>query len=108
MPKLVTDEGLEKHVLLGKGYALVLFFDYCSVPCDMFRKEWDTLPELLTGIELYEIEVAENPGISKEIGVLAIPTTILFLDGSVVSSYEGPYSREALVERVKIQIAKAR
>jgi thioredoxin-like negative regulator of GroEL len=108
MPKLLSDEGLEKYVLMGKGYALVLFFDYGSVPCDNFRKEWDALPGLLSGIGFYELEVAENPGISKEIGILAIPTTILFLSGTVISSYEGPYSRETLVERIKGEIGNAR
>lgn len=108
MPKLVTDEGLERYVLMGHGYSAVYFFDYCSVPCDMFRKEWDALPELLQGLPLYEIEVAENPNMSKSLGILAIPTVLLFLNGDIVASYEGPYSREAITERIKGELAKAR
>lgn len=104
----MTDEGLERNVLMGHGYSLVLFFDYCSVPCDLFRKEWNLLPDLISGIDFYELEVAENPGISKEIGIMAIPTTILFRDGVLIASYEGPYSKEALIERIQKDLAKPR
>lgn len=108
MPKRVNDEGLERHVLMGHGYSAVLFFDYYSVPCDVFMKEWKGLGALLPELPLFEIEVAENPSISREIGILAIPTTILFRDGTLLVSYEGPYSKAALAERLKNEMAKVR
>ncbi len=38
---------------------------------------------------------------------MAIPTTILFRDGVLISSYEGPYSKEALIERIQKDLSKA-
>ena len=39
---------------------------------------------------------------SEEFGIKAIPTTVVFRDGEKIAAYEGPYSREALIERITL------
>ena len=51
-------------------------------------------------IEFFRIDVTENPTITDELGVQAVPTLLVFRDGEEVARYEGPYSREALNERL--------
>ena len=45
-------------------------------------------------------DVTENPTITDELGVQAVPTLLVFRDGEEIARYEGPYSREALNERL--------
>lgn len=106
MVKRVSDEGLERFVLHGHGYAVVCFFDYGSVPCSHFKPEWAALDEMLPEVPFYEIDAQENPGISKELGVIAIPTVMLFWDGQIARTWEGPYSREALLEQLRSAMSK--
>jgi len=51
-------------------------------------------------IEFYRIDVTENPTVTDELGVQAVPTLLVFRDGEEIARYEGPYSREALNERL--------
>jgi thioredoxin-like negative regulator of GroEL len=104
--KLISDEGLDRYVLSGHGYAAVCFFDFTSEPCKKFRPEWLGLSELMPDLPVYELEAAENPGITRELGVLVAPTTVLFLDGTLLDRYEGPYTRQALMERIKRAMSK--
>lgn len=107
MRKQVSDEGLWRFVFEGKGYSLVLFFDYASVPCDAFRPDWNALSEMID-LPFYEIQACENPGITRELGVHCMPTTALFLNGSIVRVFEGPWKKEILAQRLKEELSKAR
>jgi len=66
-----------------------------------FRPELSAVSDMLDGkIEFFRIDVTENPTITDELGVQAVPTLLVFRDGEEVARYEGPYSREALNERL--------
>ena len=101
MVKDLNDQGLEERVLESEGLVAVAFLDCSSIPCDHFRPELDAVSDTLDGkIEVYKIDVSENPSITDELGVQAVPTLLVFRDGEEVARYEGPYSREALNERL--------
>jgi thioredoxin 1 len=106
MVKDVNDKGLEERVLEGEGLVAVGFLDFCSIPCDHFRPELEAISEMLEGkVEFYRIDVTENPTITGELGVQAVPTLLVFRDGEEIARYEGPYSREALNERLTTLMA---
>lgn len=106
MVKELTDQGLEERVLESDGLVAVAFLDYGSIPCDHFRPELDAVSDTLEGkIEFYKIDVSENPSITDELGVQAVPTLLVFRDGDEIGRYEGPYSREALGERLTALMA---
>src|SRR5262245_12629119 len=106
MVKDLNDQGLEERVLESDGLVAVAFLDYGSIPCDHFRPELDAVSDLLDGrIEFYKLDVSENPSITEDLGVQAVPTLLVFRDGEEVARYEGPYSREALGERLTTLMA---
>ena len=101
MVRDLNDQGLEEKVLESDGLVAVGFLDFCSIPCDHFRPELKAVAEMLDGkIDFFRIDVTENPTITDELGVQAVPTLLVFRDGEEVARYEGPYSREALNERL--------
>jgi len=106
MVKELNDQGLEERVLESEGMVSVAFLDYGSIPCDHFRPELDAVSETLEGkLEFYKLDVSENPSITEELGVQAVPTLLVFRDGEEIARYEGPYSREALGERLTALMA---
>ena len=101
MVKELNDTGVEERVLESEGVVAVAFLDFGSIPCDHFRPELDAVADMLEGkIEFYKLDVTENPTITDELGVQAVPTLLVFRDGEEIGRYEGPYSREALNDRL--------
>ena len=101
MVRDLNDQGLEERILESEGLVAVAFLDFCSIPCDHFRPELVAVSDMLDGkIEFFRIDVTENPTITDELGVQAVPTLLVFRDGEEIARYEGPYSREALNERL--------
>jgi thioredoxin 1 len=109
MVKDLNDTGLEEKVLESDGLVAVAFLDYGSIPCDHFRPELDAVSETLEGkVQFFKIDVTENPSITEELGVQAVPTLLIFREGEEIARYEGPYSREALNDRITNLLAGKR
>ncbi len=102
----VNDQGLEKKILEAEGLLAAAFLNYGSIPCVHFRPEIEAAAERLEGkVEFCRIDVTENPSITGEMGVCAVPTLLIFRDGEEIARYEGPYSREALGDRITALLA---
>lgn len=102
----VNDQGLEDRIVVGGGLVAVAFLDYCSIPCDHFRPELNAVAEKMDGkVDFYRLDVTENPTITNELSVEAVPTLVVFRDGEELARYEGPYSREALGDRLAALLA---
>ena len=101
MVRDLNDTGLEERVLESEGLVAVAFLDWGSIPCEHFKPELDAVADHLHGkAEFYRIDVSENPSITEELGVQAVPTLLVFREGEEIARYEGPYSREALTDRL--------
>ena len=97
----VNDIEFERIILERVGVTAIAFLSYKSIACDHFRPELKPLAEKLDSrVAVLWIDVDENPSLTKELGVGAVPTTLLFRNGDEIAKYEGPYSREMLAERM--------
>lgn len=106
MVKDVNDQGLEERVLESDGLVAVAFLDFGSIPCEHFRPELEAVSEAMDGrMEFFRLDVTENPSITDHLGVQAVPTLLVFRDGEEIAKYEGPYSREALSDRLTALLA---
>ncbi|HEX7899950.1 MAG TPA: thioredoxin family protein [Planctomycetota bacterium] len=109
MVKDLNDTGLEQRVTESDGLVAIAFLDYGSIPCDHFRPELDAVSDTLDGkVQFFKIDVTENPSITEELGVQAVPTLLVFREGEEIARYEGPYSREALNDRITALLAPKR
>ncbi len=103
----LTDVLLANLLVDHEGYAAVAFLAFDSIPCDHFRPELKTLAEKLAEwVKFYRLEVVENPTITVELKVSAVPTLVLFKSGVEVQRWEGPYTAVALEERIRKEIRR--
>lgn len=100
------NEILDQSKALQDQWCAVSFVDIGSIPCDHFRPEFETFAQAMKGIYCAEIICDENPTITSKCQVIAVPTTVIFRGGKEVGRYEGPYSHEALKERVQNLMTK--
>ena len=99
--RTLNDCELERVVQESRDILAIAFLDYASVPCEHYRPELEHVAELLADkMHFYELNANENPDITTRCRVEAVPTLLVTKDRKVLARYEGPYSREALLDRL--------
>lgn len=102
MVRVLNDHGFSEQVLESSGYVGVAFLDHFSIPCDHFRPELESLAErLVEKVRIFQVDASESPSLTEYVRVEAVPTFVLYRNGEEAARYEGPYSREALQERIQ-------
>ena len=101
-PYHANDHAIEKTLLESDGVVVIAFLGCESRPCEHFKPElWPLAEQLGNRVIVLWTDVDENPTITEEMGVRAIPTVQVYRDGERLAMYEGPYSHEALIERIR-------
>jgi thioredoxin-like negative regulator of GroEL len=106
--RYVNDTQLEELLIEEKGWVAIAFLDRSSIPCDHFWPEFKLYAKHAKKVRCVRLDVSENPTLTAQLGVTAVPTTLLFKDSDEVARYEGPYSHEALQDRIGTVISKGK
>jgi thioredoxin-like negative regulator of GroEL len=102
-----SDQFVEERILNARGFVAAAFFGMFSTPSEHFLAEYAALSESLGDrMEFYAVNADENPTITEDAQITSLPTTIVWKDASEVARYEGPYSREALNDRLAKLMSK--
>lgn len=100
--RVVNDIELFRRLDDAEAWTAVAYVARDSIPCDHFRPEFDGFGERFYGrVDACILDVDENPSATEHMGILAVPTTVLYRGGKERARYEGPYSLKALDERVR-------
>ncbi len=86
-----------EEVKNSKGKTIVDFWAPWCGPCKMFGPIFEEVSENRDDIKFCKLNVDEDDNnISKDLGVMSIPTTILFYDGKEVKRNIGFLSKDDL------------
>lgn len=108
MPFELNDTLLAETLAASARPVVVAFVSPLAIPCRHFAPEFQaTAEEMISAARFYTIDAIENPSATERWKVGYLPTTKLFMNGQVRCTYEGPYSKEALIERLGKAIAEA-
>jgi thioredoxin 1 len=78
----VTDADFENEVLLAGQPVLVDFWAAWCAPCRMIAPVVQQVAEEMEGrIKVLKMDVDANPQTSMRLGVMSVPTLIIFKDG---------------------------
>jgi len=107
----VTDGSFQKEVVESKVPVLVDFWATWCGPCRMYGPIVDQLAKDYKGrLKVVRVDVDQNPGLSRNFRIQAIPNSILFQNGNVVKTWMGLVSEEELkvdVDKVLGSTAKS-
>ncbi len=101
MELTLTDQNFDEEVKNAKLPLLVDFYaDWCG-PCKMMAPVIDDIAKEYEGkLVVGKVDVDKNPAISQKLGIMSIPTLILFKDGQPAKQLIGYQPKEALVKVV--------
>ena len=86
----VTDADFEREVLSSGQVVLVDFWaDWCA-PCRMIAPVVEALAGELKGrIKVLKMDIDANPDVPSRLGIMSIPTLIIFKDGQAAERAVG-------------------
>ena len=97
----VNDIDAEALITERPGVTVVAFLRWDVIACDHFKPELTAFADKVsTRVTVCWLSQEENPEIVKTLMVDAVPTTLVFKNGDEIARFEGPYSREALEDRI--------
>jgi thioredoxin 1 len=99
MANAVTDNTFEAEVLKSAEPVLVDFHATWCGPCKAMAPALDQVATELAGkVKVVKVDVDENPKVTGEYGIRAMPTLLLFKDGKVAAQHTG-----AIVQKKKLE-----
>jgi thioredoxin 1 len=103
----INDHKLEERILEAVTPVCITFFAYASNPCKNLMRQLETVEEQFKEkMEFYKINIVENPKITDEMKVEAVPTMIIYRDGSEIARYDGVHNSKALVKQFTADLNK--
>lgn len=97
----IGDYELTEILEKDTNWCAVAFMSYGSIPCDHFKPEFESFAQGMKGVYCAEIIAEEHPSMCERLEVTEVPTTLILKGGKKFAAYVGPYSHEALTDRVK-------
>jgi len=93
------ENNFKNEVLNNKGLTVVDFWAPWCGPCKMFGPIFENASKINNDIKFCKLNVDDDKeDISRKLGVMSIPTTILFKDGQELKRNIGFMDEDSLIE----------
>jgi thioredoxin 1 len=96
MTKAVTDASFEADVLKAAKPVLVDFWAEWCGPCRMIGPALEELDAELDSVDIVKVNIDDDPNWAGKLGVMSIPTMILFKNGQAVATQVGAKPKSEL------------
>ena len=93
----INQNNFHNEVMNSEKKVLLDFWAPWCGPCRMVVPLLDEIAKERTDIKVGKINVEENPELTKQFGVLSIPTLIVMENGKIVRQEQGARPKKAIL-----------
>lgn len=105
MAKIINSYEFRDKVENTKGVVVVDFFATWCGPCRMLGPVFEGISnEMRDKASFFKIDVDESSNIAEKYGIAAVPTMIIFKDGSPVENLAGFMPRENIINKLNAHL----
>ena len=98
MTQQISAAEFESKVLGASEPVLVDFFATWCGPCRMMAPTIDEVSQEMAGkASVYKLDIDEAPQIAQQLGIMSVPTFMVFKDGKVASHTIGAQPKENIL-----------
>lgn len=101
MLKKIEKEDFEKEVLKNSKMVVVDFFATWCGPCQMLMPVLEEISKERDDFDIIEIDVDKAQDLAMQYDIEAVPTMIIFKNGTAIDRLGGYYPKEELEEELK-------
>ena len=102
----IKESEFEKTVKQSSGLVMVDFWASWCGPCQATAPTLDRVAEKMLGkIKIYKVNIDENHKLASDLGVMSIPTMIIFKDGEEKDRIVGALGESEITKRIESHIA---
>ncbi len=95
----VSDKTFETEVLKATEPVLVDFFAEWCGPCKAMAPALDAVAAEMKGkIKVVKVDVDQNPGITQQFAIQAMPTLMIFKGGKIAAKHTGAMVQKRSLE----------
>lgn len=96
MVKLVNSNEFNEQI--KDGVVFVDFFANWCGPCKMLSPIVDEVSEELTDVKFLKVDVDNSGDIAQSLGIMSIPTLVIYKDGKLINKTMGLMSKSDLID----------
>jgi len=102
----ITENNFEKEVVKHKGFVIIDFWAEWCGPCKRAAPAFEELSKEMKSIRFAKVNVEQHPQLASSLGVMAIPTFIIYKDGKEIDRLSGFDSKESFKANIEKVVKK--
>lgn len=92
----LNDSDFENEVINSDVPVLVDFWATWCGPCKMIAPSLDELSEEMPNVKFVKIDIDKNSGYAGQLGIMSIPTLLIYKNGEVVGKQVGAIPKDSI------------
>ena len=101
MLKKIEEKDFEEEVLKNNKMIVVDFFATWCMPCQMLMPVLEKIAKERDDFDIIEIDIDEAKDLAMQYEIEAVPTMVIFKNGTAIDRIGGYYNKEELEEELK-------
>ncbi|QQG38978.1 MAG: thioredoxin [Candidatus Woesearchaeota archaeon] len=99
MPTPLTNGNFNKTIKSEKIAIVDFWAEWCA-PCKAMSPVFKELSKEIKKAKFFKVDVDENPEIASNIGIMNLPTTVIFKEGEEIHRIVGYQGKERLKQEI--------